>query len=221
MIRPADLLTGIRVLTVVNSPINGELVVVRDLAWGTYIKTGEITQSGGVMRTVWKQTLKKVKKNHKKEVKNCLILGLGGGDAARLVRKNWPDAKITGVDIDSIIVGLGEIYLDLHELDYEKVIMDAIDYADGAIEDGKKFDLVLLDCYVGRNIPKKFTTKGFVKKVNKLVSDDGLAIFNRLYHGENKQEAEDLSEILEKEFKEVTRINPEANVMFVCSEFVG
>src|SRR3990167_8603768 len=89
------------------SPINGRITVARSLGLGTYIQVEGLTQSGGVVENIWKQTLRKVKS--KKEegitrsaIKRCLILGLGGGTAAKVIRKLWPEAKITGVEIDPI-----------------------------------------------------------------------------------------------------------------------
>ena len=61
MNKTLDFLTGIKILEEVESLINGKLAVVRDLAWGTYIKGGGLTQSGGVAEKVWKTSLKEVK----------------------------------------------------------------------------------------------------------------------------------------------------------------
>src|SRR3990172_2235063 len=127
MNKTLDFLAGIKVLEEVESPINGKLTVVRDLAWGTYIKGGGLTQSGGVAEKVWRSSLNKVK-GEAHVVKECLILGLGGGGIAKIVRKNWPQTKIVGVDIDPIIVDLGKKYLGLDKLDVEIVIQDARDY---------------------------------------------------------------------------------------------
>src|SRR3972149_4066106 len=89
------------------SPINGQIKVLRSLGLGIYIQVENLTQSGGVVYGVWKTSLKKVKRK-KKEIKTCLILGLGGGSAATLVKKYWPLARVTGVDIDPIMVSLGK-----------------------------------------------------------------------------------------------------------------
>ena len=109
-----DFFAATKVVKRIKSPINGEILVVRSLGFGTYIQVEGLTQSGGVVYDVWKHTLKKVHRtlstNH-----HTLILGLGGGSAAKLVRKYYPEAEITGVDLDPIIVELGKKYLKLED----------------------------------------------------------------------------------------------------------
>src|SRR3989344_4617205 len=116
-----------KVIEEANSEINGKVTVFRDLVMGTFIRVEGLTQSGSVVYDVWEQTLKEVKKL-KPSVKRCLVLGLGGGSAAKLVNKFWPDAKICGVDADPVIVELGKKYMGL-----EKIPVDIV------ISDGEKF----------------------------------------------------------------------------------
>ena len=96
-------------------------------------------------------------------INHCLILGLGGGTVAKLVRKKWPEAKITGVDIDPIMVELGEKYLGLREFDVDTKIGDAFDYLikyqSSAIN---HFDLIIADLYNGDKYPEKFETSAFL-----------------------------------------------------------
>ena len=55
-----DFLSGTQILEEIDSPINGQLTVVRDLAWGVHIKGGGLTQSGGVAKLVWLASLKEI-----------------------------------------------------------------------------------------------------------------------------------------------------------------
>ena len=58
-----DLLTGRKILEEAESPINGKLTVIRDLAWGIHIQDENgLTQSGGVAENIWKTPLNKIKK---------------------------------------------------------------------------------------------------------------------------------------------------------------
>src|SRR3990170_5522991 len=103
------------------SPINGRITVARSLGLGTYIQVEGLTQSGGIVGGIWMKTLKKVK-SEKFKIKSCLILGLGGGTAAKIAKSLWPEAEITGVEIDPIMVELGIRYLSL-EVSGVKVVI--------------------------------------------------------------------------------------------------
>jgi spermidine synthase len=196
---------GVKILEEVKSLVNGKIRVVRSLGFGTYLQAGGITQSGGVVEEIWQKTLRQVKKQ-KTEIKNCLILGLGGGTAAKLVRKYWPEAKITGVEIDLVMVELGRKYLGLETSRVKIIIADAFGF------DSSGYDLVIVDVYRGDEFPKKFESEKFLWKLTK----NKLAIFNRLYYGEKRSEAIKFGERLEKIFPKVEYFYPQANLMFLC-----
>ena len=231
-----DLLTGIQVLEEVESPINGKIKVVRGIAFGTYIQVEGLTQSGGILKSVWQKPLKKIS-NYQLKINNVLILGLGGGTVAGLVREFWPTAKITGVDLDPVMVELGKKYLNLDKYKVEVIIGDAHDYLNqkskiksqndpkkysskinGASESKlKKYDLILIDLYVGREFPKEFESENYIHLVGSLLASEGVVIFNRLYYGEKRSEAVKFGNKLEKIFNRVDVVYPEANIMFICS----
>lgn len=218
MSRATDFLAGTKVLEEVESPVNGKIQVVKSLAFGTYIQVEGLTQSGGVVLDVWRTTLKKLKRQSL-TVNHCLILGLGGGSAAKLVRKFWPDAKITGVEIDPVMVELGKKYLGLGKVGADVIVEDAENFlltiSHQPLVIG--YDLILVDLYIGHEVPKKFTTEEFIKLVKGLLAKEGLAVFNRLYYVEKRKEAEVFHRKLIHAFKKVRPIYPEANVMYVCS----
>jgi len=182
------------------SKFNGQLRVVRTLGMGTYIQANGLTQSGGIVETLWRSTLKKLRT---KKIKSCLILGLGGGTVAKLVRKLWSDTKITGVEIDPLMIELGEKYLGLAA---DKIITK------DAYKDFGKFDLVVVDIYCGDEFPEKFEDEKFLKRLTK----NKLVIFNRLYYGDKRPQAVKFGRKLEKIFPRVEWVYPEANLMFIC-----
>ena len=212
----SDFLSGIKILEEVTSPINGKIQVVRSLGLGNYIQVEGLTQSGGVVNEVWRTTLRKIRST-KSEIRNCLILGLGGGSAAKLARKFWPDAKIAGVEIDPIMVNLGKKYLKLDAVGVDVIIDDAYKFvANSSKLIAQSYDLILVDLYIGYDVPEKFQSENYIHLVRSLLVRSGTAVFNRLYFGEKRKEAEKFGEKLEKVFSKVERIFPEANVMFVC-----
>ena len=223
----SDFLTGTRVLEVAESPINGKIEVIQSLVFGKHIRVEVLTQSGGVIIDVWKKTLKKVK-SQKSKVKRCLILGLGGGSAAKLVKKIWPEAIITAVELDPKMVELGRKYLRLNEIELNVEIADAFEFCKIQAQRGQKFDLILTDVYVGYEVPKKLESENYIQLVGRLLSEsrdsssrglarDGIAVFNRLYSKERRPQANEFGKKLGKIFSKVTAVYPEANIMFLCS----
>lgn len=205
---------GSKKLEEVQSPVNGKIEVIRGIAFGTYIQVENLTQSGGVVYEVWETVLKKVRKI-KSHADSCLILGLGGGSVAKLTEKYWPEAAITGVDIDPLMVEMGKKYLGFDEKRTEVVIGDAEEYLTKVSGRKQKFDLIFVDMYVGTQVPRQFESLEFIKLLKKVLKSDGVAVFNRLYYGEKRKEAVQFSQKLSKVFKEVLPIYPEANVMYV------
>lgn len=210
-----NFLQGRRILAREMSDINGELLVIRDLIFGTYIHGGGLPQSGGLAEDIWKSTLNKVKADGFAP-KNVLIVGLGGGSIAKLNRKNWKDIEIVGVDIDSVIVDLGKRFMKLEEHDVQIHIEDAESFIKKEAKAKKKYDLICFDTYVQQDFPAKFQTLSFIKQVKDILSKDGIAIFNRLYGPEDRKAAVEFEKTLEKVFSNVDRLYPEANIMFVC-----
>ena len=204
-----------RVLKEVNSSINGKVVVMKTLGLGTYLQVDGLTQSGGVVSTVWKQTLRKVKRQ-KKDIQKVLILGLGGGSAVKLVKKYFPFAIITGVEIDPVMVDLGCEYLNLDRKEIKIIIDDAYKVVEKLEKRKRHFDLIIVDMYIGYEVPEKFEKTPFLKRIKKLLRKSGIVIFNRLYFAENRSKAIHFAEKLDKVYSSVDYIYPEANVMLVC-----
>lgn len=79
--------------------------------------------------------------------RSVLILGLGGGSVARLVRAIAPRAHVVGVEFDPDVILAARRYFDLDTLGVEVVCDDA--RAVLAREE-RRFDLVIDDIFVGR-----------------------------------------------------------------------
>ncbi len=192
------------------SKYNGKIKVLKTVGLGTYIQVEGLTQSGGVVEDIWKSSLRKAK-SKKPEVQNVLVLGLGGGSVAKYIKKFWPEAVISGVDIDSVIVALGKRYLGLKDVDIK--IEDAASFLK---ETKQKFDLIVVDLYKGCEYPKKFETRSFLTLLKLHLKESGVVIFNRLYSEGKRTKAIYFGETLEKFFSRVTWHYPLANLVFIC-----
>jgi len=78
--------------------------------------------------------------------RSVLILGLGGGSAARIARAIAPDAHVVGVEYDPAVVAASRRHFDLDALGIEVVCGDARDVLR---RERRRFDLVIDDVFVG------------------------------------------------------------------------
>jgi spermidine synthase len=212
-----DFLAGRKVLTTTHSKVNGKIEVINEFAWGTYIQVGGLTQSGGVVEKVWSASIKYIVGKPEFSPKNLLVIGLAGGSIPKLAKKYWPKIKITGVDIDPVMIELGQKYLSLDKYGVKAIVGDGEKVVQKEVRNKNKFDLICIDTYVGSSYPKKFESQKFINNLKKIVSPKGYIIFNRLYYGEKKEIANKFEKLLVKNFSQVVRIYPQANVMFVCT----
>lgn len=167
------------------SPLNGQLTIKRDLK-GFRVVAGGLTQSGGQVEVLWKQALKFLRKQTPTFLpRNALLLGLGGGSNAELVSRLWPQVKITAVEIDPVMVEIGRKYFKLNQInDLAVEISDAVSYVlDRAKSSPGKFDLILVDLYVGRDYPRAAGAEIFLQGIGSLLSSGGRVVFNRLNYG--------------------------------------
>lgn len=201
---------GTKILETRKSKYNGALRVVSTWGMGTYIQSDGLTQSGGIVESIWKSTLRHIRHTN---IQSVLILGLGGGTVAKLINKTWPMAKITGIDIDPVMVELGKKYLGLDELSIKIHIGDAAQYTKYDIPH-TKYDLVIVDLYNGDKFPQKFEQEKFIKKI----SENKMVIFNRLSYKGKKEAAENFGHIVEKFFTKVEVFRPVTNLMFISSK---
>lgn len=204
---------GTKILEEKESKFNGHLRVVKTWGMGTYIQAEGLTQSGGIVESIWRSTLRKIQDSRFK-IRSALVLGLGGGTVAKLLRKNYPNAKITGIDIDPLIVDLGNKYLDLQKYKVKTIISDASNIPNLP---NQKYDLIVVDLYNGDKFPKKFATENYIHLVRLHLSSRGIAVFNRLYYKEKKKEAEEFGKKLKKVFKKVESFRPVSNIMYICT----
>jgi len=189
---------GTKILETRSSKYNGDVKVLKTWGMGTYIQCNGLTQSGGIVEQIWKSTLKKIKSN---DFNKILILGLGGGTLAKLLRKKYPSAKITGVEIDPIMIELGKKYLRLDDFNVDIKIQDADSFK------LKGYDLVIIDTYLGDK---------YVDLFNKDLLESKVVVFNRLFYGNKKKEALKFGKKLERLFKKVDVYYPTANLMYIC-----
>jgi spermidine synthase len=207
---------GYLVLEKVESKINGQVEVREDFFGKKSLLVGGISQSGHSVEKLWQKPLKIVT-SHQSPVTSVLILGLGAGSVAKVIHNFFPKAKMTGVEIDPIMIKLGKKYFNLSTVkNLEIKIADAISLVTNHRSPVTNYDLIFVDLYVGDEVPEKANTDEFIRSVKQLFSPSGTAIFNRLYYGEKKKEAEEFKTKLKKVFSKVEPLRIDVSIFFLC-----
>jgi len=176
---------------------------------------GGMLQSGDLMKKAWNKALTKLVEKNKK-VEQTLIIGLGCGDCAFEIQKLYPKALMTGVEIDNQVVEAAQCYFSLATVKNLKIaIDDGAKYVAKLAKEKKtsKFDLVIVDTYIGDKIPQVFTSKTFLSNLTKILNHDGVVIFNRLFAKKNKPTVELFIKQAEKVFGKITLVRTTSNLL--------
>ena len=135
--------------------------------------------------------------------RRVLILGLGGGSVARVVRALAPRAKIVGVEKDRRVLRAARAHLDLDSLGIEVIEAAAEDFL---IRSRRSFDLIIEDVFVGRgrNVhkPDWLPSPGVGRAVRRL-NRGGLFVSNTI------DESADVARELARHFPSIVRIGVE------------
>ncbi|MFH0943519.1 MAG: fused MFS/spermidine synthase [Candidatus Beckwithbacteria bacterium] len=176
---------------------------------------GGMLQSGELMKKVWNKGLSQLAGKNK-TVKQALILGLGCGDCAFEIQKFYPEAQMTGVEIDNQVIEAAQCYFNLATVKNLKIaIEDGAKYLSKLTKQkkGKKFDLIIVDAYLGEKIPKSMVGKSFFNNLVKILAHDGVVIFNRLFFKQHKKEAGLFIKQVENIFGKITLVRTASNLL--------
>lgn len=163
---------------------------------------GGLTQSGKIIEDIFHSGFKKfLPKSFVPS--RVLILGFGAGSAARLINRLWPNAHITGIEIDPAVVKIAKEDFQVEKIPNLKLInADAEKFVDDLIT---HYDLVLVDCYLGDQIPKKLQSLEFFKKLKQVSTH---IIINRLFWGKYQEPTLKFLDALDREFTTKTCRTP-------------
>lgn len=168
-----------------DTPYNKNLTLIEGYGEPTLI-SGDLIESGHILTNIWKTG---VDYHVPKEFipQNILLLGLGGGSNAIYLHKKYPRAQITAVEIDPFMVEIANKYFKLNKKipNLKVIIVDALDFINKlSLDDPRSmiYDLVLVDCFEGKWIPKKLEDLDFIGKVK---DHSRYTLINRIWYNEH------------------------------------
>ncbi len=199
-----------KVLADLPSKYNRRVIVKQ--GWGyTYIHTDDanVTQSGGIVKDVWRPVLKKIAQPNK----SWLVFGVAGGTLLQMLSDNYRPLHMTGIEIDPVMINVGKKYFHTDQIPGLTIInTDANTYAKKTKE---KFDYVLVDIYIGELLPAFVYSTAFLSALKKLAP---IVVVNHLfYSSQNKHTAEELVKTLSTIYPKVSLVRSLANLLLICS----
>lgn len=151
-------------------------------------------------KLVWGKIVQLIQREEP-ELKNVLILGLGGGTVPHLISKHLPNTYMVSVEIDQEIVKVGKDYFHLDEIPNHKVIVnDALRVVNNPEEFGlskMSFHALIVDIYIGEEYPDLGRSGNFIDAVRDMVVPGGLIIFNRIYTEHHHEDVDNFVEQVE------------------------
>ena len=103
-----------------------------------------------------------------------LLLGLGGGTSARILRELYPSAEIVGVELDPEVVEAGQRYLGM-PTDIEVQVEDARAWL---TRDPSRYDLILVDAFQFPYVPFQLCTREFFAALDAHLEPGGTVLLN-------------------------------------------
>ena len=113
-------------------------------------------------------------------IKNVLMMGLGGGSTQRAYQHYYPQVNIDTVELDPVVIAVAGKYFGVKPTDKHKIIR-----SDGRMHlrrTRKKYDVILMDAYTanryGSFIPYSLATKEFFQLAHGRLTDNGVVAYN-------------------------------------------
>lgn len=149
-----------------------------------------------------------------KKVQNILVLGVAGGTIIRMLHTLHPNARIFGVDIDDTMITIGKKYFGLADIKPLHLIhTDAKDFI--AMQKKSSMDVIVIDLFIGRDIPEFVSDKKFLQKIYTILTPKGFVFINYLKELEYGIKPTGITETLQKVFPNVRYVDYEYNRFFL------
>ena len=154
--------------------------------------------------------------------KSLLILGFGLGSIPVILEQNPGfEMNITGVELDEVVIGLYEKYVspDIRS-SLEMITADAGVFMD---LNQRRFDLIAVDVFKGDAIPEKILTELFCEQLKNALNEDGVVIWNHLYHYQSDRSNTDqfFEQIFKKVFPNAQAHRTRGNKMMLNKDIIN
>lgn len=110
------------------------------------------------------------------EPRRILVVGLGGGSLPMFLRKHYPAAVIDVAEIDPDVVDVARQFFGFRE---DQLMRAHVGDGRQFIENARQgYDIIFLDAFGARDVPKHLTTKEFLLAVRRALVPSGVVVSN-------------------------------------------
>lgn len=185
-----------------SSPFNRDIRVLEDAGKPKLLVNGS-RQSGVYVQKLWKQALDSFRVRSSDTNKKILVFGIAGGDVIYLFRNLYPNAHITGVDIDKTMIEIGKKYFGLNNLKNMAFIVKDARVFMKAKNQKHRYDIVILDIFNGWSVPDFVFEAEFLGNLKQLLKPHGQVFINYIGEKEYKKKSDMFYEKLRALFPHV------------------
>jgi hypothetical protein len=153
------------------------------LSNGRYVlDSARVNYSFGGLHAVFRKAFSRFN-IRERDISSALILGFGAGSVASILCDEYKkDLHLTGVEKDPVVIDLAKKYFHIDR--YKDLSLHMEDAGDFVENCNKKFDLVVVDIFVGIDVHEKFREEKFLAGLGRLLSPGGISFFNVVVYDE-------------------------------------
>lgn len=185
-------------------------IVLQEFRGSLALIINGIQQTGEYVADLYNQAFRTFSITLKNNAK-VLVLGVGGGTVIQKCLSIQQNIQITGVDIDSQIIKIAKNYFNLDKANIKFIHQDAKTYV---FESSDVFDLVIVDLFIGNDIPEFVEKEAFLNQISQLIKKKGKLLINFQRMDEYEQRASKLQNVLAEIFLSVQAKSINRNYFF-------
>lgn len=198
-----------------SSRVNEKIKVI-ELFGQKILLVNNVQQTGPYVNSLFENGLRCLRSQHNEAIKEVVMFGVGGGGVLFQLERAYPASSIIAVDYDPEIIRLGKKYFGFEKLKRTTfVISDARKFITER-KNQKQFDLVVIDLYIGNDVPDFATSVAFLKGMRKLLTPTGSVMMNYFSSKNQPKNAKLLLDKLSKIFQSVNSVPNKRNIFFFC-----
>jgi len=176
-----------------DSETNGKLEIIY-YNGKKMLNTKDANYSYGSLQKILEYALNKIEL---KDLKQVLLLGLGGGSVIYSLREKFGFKEhIHAVEIDDKMISIAKN--DFNIASSQNLTISKYDAYKFVQESKKKQDLIIIDLFINNKVPSQFYSSIFCKNVAKLINKNGYFIFNLGIKGKMSEQTNEVIGFFEK-----------------------